>query len=70
MAASILISALGEASEKRRNVDCIGNYLAHLMGEIHGGEWRVEINHECEAAFVLIVPADEKLPIQPKPEVT
>ncbi|MDX3977016.1 hypothetical protein [Shinella sp.] len=69
MAASILISALSEASEKRRNVDRIGQYLAHLMGEIHGGAWRVEVNHDCDAASVLVVPADDKRPIQPKPEV-
>ncbi|WP_313611008.1 hypothetical protein [Rhizobium sp.] len=33
-------------------VEQVANYLADLMQEIHGGDWRISVNHENCFAMV------------------
>lgn len=41
-------------------VRCYSDGIADLMKKLHGGDWRVHIDHEATTCFVLIRPAAEK----------
>jgi len=35
-------------------VEAVANHLASLMKEIHGGNWRVQIDHEVGLVMVVV----------------
>jgi hypothetical protein len=41
-------------------VELTAEHLAHLMEEIHGRRWRVQIEHQDDVAFVMVAPRLDK----------
>lgn len=62
-----LTKAAVSAAAAIAEVQAAAEYLAAAMERIHGGEWRVAINHEGE--FVTVARRRGNRPITPKPEV-
>lgn len=67
---AIVQAALSAEAAKTR-VERLAGILEKLMEEIHGGDWRVSIEHGADAAFVLVAPRSEcrQRPRSPQPEV-
>jgi hypothetical protein len=53
---SILNQAVVNANDLRLSVNILAGVLAEHMQIIHGGQYRIQIDHNPEAAFVAIVP--------------
>ncbi|MDX8502414.1 hypothetical protein RFM99_28925 [Mesorhizobium sp. VK4C] len=53
MATDILDKMAAEAKARIAEIDVAAKYVAHLMEGLHGGDWRVKIDHRL--GFVLMV---------------
>lgn len=62
-----LIKATLAASAAQAEVCAAAEYLADAMRRIHGGSWRIQIDHEVR--FVMIVDRNNDEPVTPKPEI-
>lgn len=62
-----LIKASLAANAAEAEVQQVAHYLAELLRDIHGGNWRVNINHS--SLFVCIAYDFSDRPAEPKPEV-
>lgn len=71
MSNSILMKALKGAGTTQKRIERVADLLAGLMKDMHGGDWRVSISHECDAALIVVAPrsARGQPPIVPKPEI-
>lgn len=59
----LLIDACKDVEGLRHGVNLLAKTLAGYMEKLHGGSWRVQIEHSAEAAMVLVVPRLEKAPV-------
>lgn len=57
---AILAHATKGATEKRKRAERLAALLADLMAEMHGGEWRVQIEHEPNVAMVVVAPKPDR----------
>lgn len=65
-----LTKAAASADGAKKRIERVADLLAKLMQEMHGGDWRFEINHEVETEFILITQqSGDERPVQPVPEV-
>ena len=42
-----------QAASAIEEVRAVAEYLAELMRGIHGGDWRIQIDHDIEFIFIL-----------------
>lgn len=61
--ASLLHDATKDADDLAHGVNLLAATLAQWMEKMHGGDWRIHIDHDAQ--FVLVVPrgADTEKPI-------
>lgn len=71
MSSPLLTKAVKDATAAQRRIQRVADLLAGLMKDMHGGDWRVSINHECDAALIVVAPrsARSHKPFTPKPEI-
>lgn len=63
---SLILAAAGEAPAKMKRVERVAEVLTKLMQEIHGGGWRIQIDHEVR---LIVIAEKSERKIVPKPEV-
>jgi hypothetical protein len=71
MSSPILTKAAKDAAAAQKRIDRVADLLASLMQDMHGGDWRVSISHECDSALIVVAPrsARGQTPMAPKPEI-
>lgn len=71
MSSPLLAKAVKDATTAQKRIQRVADLLAGLMKDMHGGDWRVSINHECDVALIVVAPrsARGQTPIVPKPEI-
>ncbi|WP_313526407.1 hypothetical protein [Shinella sp.] len=71
MSSPILTKAVNDAVAAQKRIDRVADLLASLMQDMHGGDWRASISHECDAALIVVAPrsARGQKPFTPKPEI-
>jgi hypothetical protein len=71
MSSPLLTKAVKDATAAQKRIQRLSDLLANLMQDMHGGDWRVSINHECDAALIVVAPrsARGQTPMAPKPEI-
>ncbi len=62
-----IVRAVLSAVAAEAEVRAAAEYLAEVMLRIHGGNWRIDIDHE--ARFIMVVDRRGDRRIPPKPEV-
>jgi hypothetical protein len=71
MSSPLLTKTVKDATAAQKRIQRLSDLLANLMQDMHGGDWRVSINHECDAALIVVAPrsARGQTPMAPKPEI-
>jgi hypothetical protein len=62
----IVTTATVAAAAAVAEVQTAADLLAEAMRKIHGGSWRVQVEHE--STFVMVAQIGDKSRVKPKPE--
>lgn len=62
-----LADSIAVGTTKLNAIRVMARIMSEMMQEIHGGEWRVKIDHDSR--FVFVAERLRDAPISPKPEV-
>lgn len=62
----LILVAAAEAPAKMKRVERVAEMLTKLMQDIHGGGWRIQIDHEVR---LIVIAEKSERAIAPKPEV-
>lgn len=52
---ALLSNASAVVAAQQKKAERLAKLLSAAMQEIHGGEWRIQINHEAGAEFAMVV---------------
>jgi hypothetical protein len=53
---TLLGEANAAATVNKKRVERLAKLLADAMKDIHGGDWRLDINHDAEAFYAMVAP--------------
>jgi len=53
----MIVQAVTNADLRREQIDAVAAHLANLMKEVHGGEWRIQTEHELGFIVIAMKPS-------------
>ncbi|WP_413710655.1 hypothetical protein [Rhizobium sp. Rhizsp82] len=53
----MIVQAATNADLRRVQIDAVAAHLADLMREVHGGDWRIQAEHELHFIVVAMKPS-------------